>query len=65
VRADRRKLALLTSLVVLFFGGGTLSAVMFHRIEFLLLLPLAAVLAAPTVLPIAADLGGGRLKVDG
>ncbi len=55
VRADRRKLALLTLLVALFFIGGTMSAVMFHRVGFLLMLPLAAILAAPTVLPIAAD----------
>jgi uncharacterized membrane protein YoaK (UPF0700 family) len=55
VRADRRRLALLTLLVVLFFGGGALSAVMFHRLGFLLMLPLAALLAVPTVLPIAED----------
>ena len=50
--------------LVLFFIGGTLSAVMFHRVGFLLMLPLAAILAAPTVLPIAADFGGGRLKAN-
>jgi hypothetical protein len=55
VRADRRKLALLTLLVTLFFAGGMLSAAVFHRLGFLLMLPLAALLAAPTVLPIAAD----------
>jgi hypothetical protein len=41
-----------------------LSAVVFHRIGFLLMLPLAAILAAPTVLPIAADFGGGRSKAN-
>ena len=62
VRADRRKLALLTLLVGLFFGGGTLSAVVFHRLGFLLMLPLAAMLASITVLPIATDFsGGGRV----
>ena len=61
VRADRRKLALLTLLVGLFFGGGTLSAVMFHRLGFLLMLPLAAMLASITVLPIATDVSGGRV----
>jgi uncharacterized membrane protein YoaK (UPF0700 family) len=60
VRADRRKLALLTLLLALFFGGGTLSAVVFHRLGFLLLVPLALLLAAPTILPIAADLKAQR-----
>jgi uncharacterized membrane protein YoaK (UPF0700 family) len=62
VRADRRKLALLTLLVVLFFGGGTLSAVMFHRLGFLLILPVAALLATITILPIAADFSAGRVR---
>jgi len=63
VRADRRKLALLTMLVVLFFGGGALSALVFHRVGFLLMLPLAALLAAITVLPIAADFSGDRIRL--
>lgn len=62
VRADRRKLALLTLLVGLFFGGGTVSAVMFHRLGFLQILPLAVMLAAISVLPIAADLVGKRIE---
>jgi len=62
VRADRRKLALLTLVVALFVIGGALSAMTFHRLGFLLILPLAAALAAITVLPIAADLGGGHLN---
>jgi hypothetical protein len=53
---------LLTMLVVLFFGGGTLSAVMFQRLGFSLMLPLAVLLAVPTILPIAADFNG-RQKV--
>jgi len=56
VRADRRKLALLTLVVALFFGGGIVSAMAFPRLGFLLILPLAGMLAAITVAPIAADL---------
>ncbi|HSU20199.1 MAG TPA: YoaK family protein [Acidobacteriaceae bacterium] len=56
VLAERRRLALLSGLVGLFFAGGALSAVLFSRAGFGLLLPLAVMLAAPTVLPIASDL---------
>lgn len=56
VRADRRKLALLTMLFVLFVAGGVVSALAFGRTGFLLMLPLALLLAIPTVLPIKADL---------
>jgi uncharacterized membrane protein YoaK (UPF0700 family) len=62
VRGDRRKLVLLLLLVSLFFGGGVLSAVMFHRVGFLLMLPLAGLLAGITVLPIAADFNGGVIR---
>jgi uncharacterized membrane protein YoaK (UPF0700 family) len=62
VRADRRKLALLALLVALFLGGGTASAMMFHRLGFLQMLPLAVMLAAPTVLPIKADLQSPTVK---
>lgn len=55
VLAERRRLALLSGLVVLFFAGGALSAVVFPRVGFELMLPLAALLAAPTVLPIKED----------
>jgi hypothetical protein len=39
-----------------------LSAVAFHRAGFLLMLPVAGLLAVVTVLPIAADLGGGPVR---
>jgi uncharacterized membrane protein YoaK (UPF0700 family) len=57
VRAERERLLLLTVLVVLFFMGGALSAATYSHIGFLLMLPLAILLAAPTILPISADLG--------
>jgi uncharacterized membrane protein YoaK (UPF0700 family) len=56
VAADRLRLLLLTLLVALFFGGGALSSFMFPHIGFLLMLPLATLLALPTILPLAADL---------
>lgn len=62
VRADRRKLALLTLILGLFFAGGTLSALTFHRLGFLQMLPLAAMLIAISVLPIVADLGSKRIQ---
>lgn len=55
VRADRRRLALLTGLVTLFLTGGVVSALTFPHVGFLLMLPLAILLAVPTILPIAAD----------
>lgn len=58
VLAERRRLVLLCGLVTLFLAGGAMSAVMFSRVGFELLLPVAALLAAPTILPIAADLQG-------
>jgi uncharacterized membrane protein YoaK (UPF0700 family) len=60
VLAERRRLALLTGLVMLFFGGGALSATMFSHVGFHLLLPLSVLLAAPTILPIATDLQAAR-----
>lgn len=62
VLAERRKLALLSGLVLLFFAGGALSALVFPRVGFALMLPLAALLAAPTILPIAADLQGSAAR---
>ena len=56
VRAEHHRLLLLTMLVTLFFTGGILGAFAYPRIGFLLMLPLAALLAAPTILPIATDL---------
>ncbi len=62
VRADRRKLLLLTLLVALFLGGGALSAMVFQRLGFLVMLPLAAALASITILPIAADFNTERIR---
>ena len=56
VHAERHRLLLLIMLVSLFFAGGTLGAFAYPRVGFLLRLPLAVLLAAPTILPIAADL---------
>jgi len=56
VRADRRYLGLLALLVTLFFAGGTLGGELYPRLGFHLMLPLALLLALPTILPVAADL---------
>lgn len=58
VLADRRLLGLLTLLVTLFFAGGALGGWVYPLIGFRLMLPLAGLLALPTVLPILADLRG-------
>jgi uncharacterized membrane protein YoaK (UPF0700 family) len=62
VLAQRERLMQLTTLVLLFVAGGALSALTFHRIGFLLLLPLAMLLAVPTVLPIATDIKALRAE---
>jgi uncharacterized membrane protein YoaK (UPF0700 family) len=56
VRADHRRLLLLSLLVLLFFIGGAISTFAFPHIGFLLLLPVSLLLAIFTVLPITADL---------
>jgi len=56
VRSDRRHLLLLSILVTLFFLGGALGATAFPHIGFLILLPVAALLAIFTILPITTDL---------
>jgi uncharacterized membrane protein YoaK (UPF0700 family) len=63
VLAHRQRLMQLTTLVLLFFAGGTLSCVTFQHVGFLLLLPLAVLLAAPTILPILADVKMHRMTV--
>jgi uncharacterized membrane protein YoaK (UPF0700 family) len=63
VLAHRQRLVQLTTLVLLFFAGGILSAVTFQRVGFLLMLPLAALLAAPTLLPILADVKAHRMMI--
>jgi uncharacterized membrane protein YoaK (UPF0700 family) len=56
VQADRRRLLLLIMLVSLFFAGGATGAFAYPRIGFEIMLPLAVLLALPTVLPIFSDL---------
>lgn len=56
VHAEHQRLLLLTLLVALFFTGGALGAVAYPHVGFLLLLPIALLLAIFTVLPITADL---------
>jgi uncharacterized membrane protein YoaK (UPF0700 family) len=56
VRADRPKLRLLISLLVLFFGGGVLGALGFKRVGFIFTLPLAAILAILAAVPVLDDL---------
>jgi uncharacterized membrane protein YoaK (UPF0700 family) len=62
VAASRKRLLLLTLLVVLFFSGGALGAFAYPHVRFLLMLPLAALLALPTILPLAADLRALKLE---
>ena len=56
VQSEHQRLLLLSLLVGLFFTGGALGAVTYPHIGFLLLLPVALLLAIFTVLPITADL---------
>ncbi len=56
VTANRERLLLLTMLVGLFVVGGALGSFVFPHIGFRLMLPLALLLALPTILPLAADL---------
>jgi uncharacterized membrane protein YoaK (UPF0700 family) len=56
VSAERSRLLLLTLLVTLFFAGGAVGAFTYPRIGFLLMLPLATILATLTVRPIVADI---------
>jgi uncharacterized membrane protein YoaK (UPF0700 family) len=56
VRADRKKLWLLTSLVGLFFSGGVIGAVGFRRIGFTSTLFLAAMLIVLAIVPLADDI---------
>ena len=63
VLAHRQRLLQLISVVLLFFVGGVLSALTFHHVGFMLLLPLAALLAAPTILPILADVKASRVTM--
>jgi uncharacterized membrane protein YoaK (UPF0700 family) len=60
VRADRRKLALLASLLGMFFVGGLVGAVGFRHFGFLSTLPLAGVLLTLAVVPVLEDIVGER-----
>ena len=61
VNADPRKLALLSSLVGLFFFGGLLGALGFKHLGFISTLPLAALLVILASMPILDDLRHWRL----
>jgi uncharacterized membrane protein YoaK (UPF0700 family) len=56
VLADRKKLKLLSSLVLVFFFGGALGALGFRYVGFLFFLPLAALLLVLAGVPTIADL---------
>jgi uncharacterized membrane protein YoaK (UPF0700 family) len=56
VMADRKKLKLLSSLVLVFFFGGALGALGFRYVGFLFFLPLAALLLVLAGVPTIADL---------
>ncbi|MFM0597219.1 YoaK family protein [Paraburkholderia dilworthii] len=56
VRADRRKLALLTSLLCSFLAGGVAGAFGFKQFGFIATVPLAAVLLVFTGVPVGDDL---------
>jgi uncharacterized membrane protein YoaK (UPF0700 family) len=56
VLADRKKLKLLSSLIVMFFFGGLLGALGFRYVGFLFFLPLAAMLLVLVGVPMVADL---------
>jgi len=60
VRADRRKLALLSSLLGMFFVGGLVGAVGFGHFGFLSTLPLAGVLLTLAAVPLLDDIVGKR-----
>lgn len=56
VRADRQKLGLLISLLVLFIGGGVVGALGFRHVGFAFTLPLAITLAVLAAVPVMDDL---------
>jgi uncharacterized membrane protein YoaK (UPF0700 family) len=56
VVADRDRLGVLTLLLVAFFGGGIVGAAGFHRLGYVATVPLALVLVALAVVPVADDL---------
>ncbi|MGF6756979.1 YoaK family protein [Paraburkholderia sp. GAS334] len=58
VRADRQKLALLSSLLGMFFVGGLIGAVGFKHLGFIATLPLALILLTLAVVPVLDDILG-------
>lgn len=56
VRADRKKLSLLISLLVLFVSGGIFGALGFKHVGYTFTLPLAAILAVLASVPVLDDL---------
>ena len=58
IRAHRERIGMLVLLVGSFFAGGLLGAITFPRFGFVTFVPLAMVLATPTVFPILDDLRG-------
>ncbi len=56
VRADGQKLALLASLVGLFFVGGVIGALGFQHVGFISTLPLAAILVTLSAVPVMDDI---------
>jgi uncharacterized membrane protein YoaK (UPF0700 family) len=63
VRADRQKLALLSSLLASFLAGGLAGAAGFKHLGFVSTLPLAAVLLTLAVVPLIDDMRGNARKI--
>jgi uncharacterized membrane protein YoaK (UPF0700 family) len=63
VRADRQKLALLSSLLASFLAGGLAGAAGFKHLGFVSTLPLAAVLLTLAVVPLIDDMRSGARKM--
>jgi uncharacterized membrane protein YoaK (UPF0700 family) len=58
VRCDRQRLALLTSLLASFFGGGLAGAIGFKHLGFIATLPLATLLVTLAAVPLIDDVLG-------
>jgi uncharacterized membrane protein YoaK (UPF0700 family) len=63
VRADRQKLALLSSLLASFLAGGLAGAAGFKQLGFVATLPLAVVLLTLAVVPLIDDMRGNARKI--
>jgi len=60
VRADRKRLALLASLLIAFLGGGLAGALGFKHMGFVSTVPLATILVALAAVPVMDDVIGPR-----